>query len=75
MSYDQILTEVINGVCVITMNRPDKLNAMNRQLTTELHDAVTHMNADNEIGCIVITGAGKRAFSAGGDNLIGYLSQ
>jgi enoyl-CoA hydratase len=67
MAYEYILVEKSEGVAILTMNRPDKLNAMNGQLTAELHDAVTHMSADNEIGCIVITGAGKRAFSAGGD--------
>jgi enoyl-CoA hydratase/carnithine racemase len=64
---DYILTEKSQGVAILTMNRPDQLNAMNHQLVTELHDAVTLMCADDEIGCIVITGSGTRAFSAGGD--------
>jgi enoyl-CoA hydratase/carnithine racemase len=67
MAYEYILVEKDSGVAILTMNRPDKLNAMNRQLSAELHDAVTHMVADEDIGCIVITGAGDRAFSAGGD--------
>jgi enoyl-CoA hydratase/carnithine racemase len=67
MAYEYILVEEEQGVGILTMNRPDKLNAMNRQLTSELHDAVTQMAADPAIGCIVITGAGERAFSAGGD--------
>lgn len=67
MPYEYILVEREQGVAILTMNRPDKLNAMNRQLSSELHDAVGHMAADPEIGCIVITGAGDRAFSAGGD--------
>ena len=67
MTYDLILVEKEQGVAVITMNRPEVLNAMNRQLTCELHDAVAQANADDEIGCIVITGTGDRAFSAGGD--------
>ena len=67
MAYEYILVEKASGVAMLTMNRPDKLNAMNRQLSAELHDAVTQMGADDEIGCIVITGAGDRAFSAGGD--------
>lgn len=67
MSYEHILTEVADGVGVITLNRPDKLNAMNRKLSVELHDAVAQMNADDAVGCIVITGAGDKAFSAGGD--------
>src|SRR5947208_950388 len=67
MAYEYILVEKEHGVAILTLNRPDKLNAMNRQLSTELHDAVKQMEADEAIGCIVITGAGDRAFSAGGD--------
>ncbi|MGH8068039.1 MAG: enoyl-CoA hydratase/isomerase family protein [Candidatus Entotheonellia bacterium] len=67
MAYEYILVEKESNVAILTMNRPDQLNAMSRQLTMELHDAVTQMVADEEIGCIVITGAGERAFSAGGD--------
>jgi enoyl-CoA hydratase/carnithine racemase len=64
---DYVLIEKSQGVGILTMNRPEQLNAMNQQLNAELHDAVTRMSADDEVGCIVITGAGKRAFSAGGD--------
>ena len=64
---DYILVEKTQGVAIITMNRPAQLNAMSRQLSEELHDAVTQMSADDEVGCIVVTGAGDRAFSAGGD--------
>jgi enoyl-CoA hydratase/carnithine racemase len=67
MSYEHILVEKEAGVAILTMNRPDVLNAMNHQLNTELHDAVMKMSADDDIGCIVITGAGHKAFSAGGD--------
>lgn len=67
MAYEYILVEKENGVAILTLNRPDKLNAMNRQLTAELQEAVKSMSADDDIGCIVITGAGQRAFSAGGD--------
>src|SRR5947207_11394565 len=67
MTYEHILVETEDGVGIVTLNRPDKLNAMNRQLSSELHDAVKRMEADEAIGCIVITGAGERAFSAGGD--------
>ncbi|MBV9203493.1 MAG: enoyl-CoA hydratase/isomerase family protein [Alphaproteobacteria bacterium] len=67
MTYQHILIDTEDGVGIITLNRPDKLNAMNRQLSSELHDAVKRMEADEAIGCIVITGAGDRAFSAGGD--------
>ena len=62
-----ILVEKTQGVAIVTMNRPEQLNAMNAQLGTELREAVTRMSADDDVGCIVITGAGDRAFSAGGD--------
>src|SRR5258706_15171110 len=67
MAYEHILVEHDRGVAILTMNRPDQLNAMNNQLTLELRDAVKAADADDTIGCIVITGAGEKAFSAGGD--------
>jgi enoyl-CoA hydratase/carnithine racemase len=66
MDYQHILVGAEDGVGIVTLNRPDKLNAMNRRLGSELHDAVKRLEADDAIGCIVLTGAG-RAFSAGGD--------
>jgi enoyl-CoA hydratase len=62
-----VLVEKSEGVGIVTLNRPEQLNAMNRQLSAELRDAVAAMVGDDEVGCIVITGAGHRAFSAGGD--------
>ena len=67
MPYEKILVEIKEGVSIVTLNRPDVLNAMNHQLNDELHDAVIQANANDDVGCIVITGAGDRAFSAGGD--------
>ena len=67
MAYEHILVDCEDGVGIITLNRPEKLNAMNRRLSSELHEAVKELDADDAIGCIVITGAGERAFSAGGD--------
>ena len=67
MAYEHILVDVEDGVAILTLNRPEKLNAMNRKLGQELHHAVKQAEADDAIGCIVITGAGERAFSAGGD--------
>lgn len=67
MAYEYILVEKEQGVGILTLNRPDKLNAMNHQLAAELQDAVQQMTADADIGCIVITGSGHKAFSAGGD--------
>ncbi|MGH7312994.1 MAG: enoyl-CoA hydratase/isomerase family protein, partial [Candidatus Rokuibacteriota bacterium] len=60
---DFVLIEKSQGVAILMMNRPDQLNAMSAQLSAELHDAVARMAADDEVGCIVITGAGNKAFS------------
>lgn len=67
MAGDCVLVEKSAGVAIVTMNRPEQLNAMSHELSTELHEAVRRMTGDDEVGCIVITGAGDRAFSAGGD--------
>jgi enoyl-CoA hydratase len=66
-AYEHILVEQEAGVGILTLNRPDVLNAMNNKLTSELQDAVREMALDDAIGCIVITGSGEKAFSAGGD--------
>jgi enoyl-CoA hydratase len=67
MTYDHVLLAREDGVGIVTLNRPAVLNAMNRALMRELADAVKALDADDGIGCIVITGAGDKAFSAGGD--------
>ena len=67
MAYEFIIVEKEDGVGIVTLNRPEKLNAMNNQLTSELHEAVRQLNSDDDVGCIVLTGSGNRAFSAGGD--------
>ena len=66
-AYEHLLVDIEDGVAVLTLNRPEKMNAINRKLKSELHAAVKQAEADEDIGCIVITGAGERAFSAGGD--------
>ena len=65
-AYETILTETRERVLVITLNRPKALNAINAQLTGELIDAATRADADDGVGCIVITGS-DRAFAAGAD--------
>jgi len=67
VACEHILVDVEDGVAILTLNRPEKLNAINRKLAQELHGAVKQMEGDDSVGCIVITGAGERAFSAGGD--------
>src|SRR5438309_2728119 len=64
---DYLLTEKADGVAILTLNRPNQLNALNRELSAALHEAVARAVADDAVGCIVITGAGQKAFSAGGD--------
>lgn len=61
-----MLTEDRGGIRILTMNRPDKLNALNTELTTALHDALWSAAADAAIRVIVLTGAG-RGFCAGAD--------
>jgi enoyl-CoA hydratase/carnithine racemase len=67
MADQVVLVEKTEGVAILTLNRPEQLNAMNAQLSAELREAVARMADDDAVGCLVITGAGKRAFSAGGD--------
>jgi hypothetical protein len=67
MADQVVLVEKTDGVAILTLNRPEQLNAMNAQLSAELREAVARLTDDDEVGCLVITGAGKRAFSAGGD--------
>jgi enoyl-CoA hydratase len=62
-----VLVERRGPVGIATLNRPEKHNAMNSQLTRELIEAIDAFAADDQIAVIVLTGAGERAFSAGGD--------
>lgn len=66
-AYEHILVDTEDGVGIVTLNRPEVLNAMNNKLNVELHEAVRVLAADDDIGCIVVTGSGDRAFTAGGD--------
>ena len=62
-----ILTETKNGVLRITVNRPSKLNSITIEMLIGIADAVAKADSDKSVRCIVITGAGDRAFSAGAD--------
>ncbi len=66
MSYETLLVETHDGVRLIRLHRPDALNALNDQLMDELTDALDLAEADDTIGCIVLTGLDK-AFAAGAD--------
>jgi len=66
MTYENILLETHGKVGLIKLNRPKALNALNDQLMNELGEALLTFDADEQIGCIVITG-NEKAFAAGAD--------
>ena len=65
--HQYILVERDERVGIVKLNRPEQLNALNFQLVRELVDALEKFDCDETIGCIVITGAGEKAFAAGAD--------
>jgi len=67
MAYENILSEYYHGITVITINRPKKLNALNRATIQELHDAFADADASKDTKVIIITGSGEKAFVAGAD--------
>lgn len=67
MAYRNIHSERIAKTAVITLNRPEKLNAMSYELACELDAELTVIEKDDGVCAVVLTGAGPRAFSAGGD--------
>jgi len=67
MNFENILINQQNNIAVVTINRPSQLNALNKQTINELHEALSALNADQEIRCVVLTGAGEKAFVAGAD--------
>lgn len=67
MNFENILTESGNGIGLITINRPTKLNALNKQTIAELHEAFKAFDADTAVKTIIITGSGEKAFVAGAD--------
>jgi enoyl-CoA hydratase/carnithine racemase len=66
MTYECLLHEVKDGVATLTLNRPERLNALGGTLREDLFDAITRTAADRDVRVIVLTGAGK-GFCAGGD--------
>jgi enoyl-CoA hydratase/carnithine racemase len=66
MTYNFIDLQIDSGIATLTLNRPDKRNAMSDDMRTEFIDALEHVSADKAIRALVLTGAGK-GFCAGGD--------
>jgi enoyl-CoA hydratase len=67
MTFTTLTLEVDDGVALITLSRPEKLNALNRALVADLGRAVDRVAADPAVRVVIITGAGPRAFMAGAD--------
>jgi enoyl-CoA hydratase/carnithine racemase len=67
MAYEHILFEQVDGVVIITLNRPKVLNALSMPLTRELDEAISRCEENDDVKAVVITGAGEKAFSAGAD--------
>lgn len=71
--YETILTAVEEGIGRITINRPDARNALNTQVLGDVRQALAEFRHDRQVGVVVFTGAGERAFAAGAD--IGELRE
>ena len=67
MAYEQILYEVSDGVATVTLNRPEQRNALSSQMLGELVDAMGRVRDDQQVGAVVLTGAGEKVFCAGAD--------
>lgn len=67
MNFDNILVDKNDAIATVTINRPKKLNALNRDTIQELHDAFDALEKEKSIKVIVLTGSGEKAFVAGAD--------
>ena len=67
MNYENILVTAENRIATITINRPTKLNALNKATIQELHQAFKNAEADSNVNVIILTGSGEKAFVAGAD--------
>lgn len=67
MAFQTLLTSIEEGIFIITINRPDKLNALNKTVIEELSQAMDEVYNNAAIKCAIITGAGPKAFVAGAD--------
>lgn len=64
---DTVLIEISAGIALLTLNRPEKLNALNYELIDRLLALLDRVETDETVQAVILTGAGDRAFSAGGD--------
>ena len=68
--YSEIFFERAGKIAKITMNQPEKLNAFTPEMVQQMIDAFTICRDDSTIGVIILTGAGNKAFSSGGDQTV-----
>jgi enoyl-CoA hydratase len=67
MNFENILVEIDGSLAQVTINRPSKLNALNKATIQDLHDGLALLDANSAIKAIILTGAGEKAFVAGAD--------
>lgn len=67
MEYKNLLVEIKETIALVTINRPEKLNALNKETLEELNDILEKFKTDENVDCVIITGAGEKAFVAGAD--------
>jgi enoyl-CoA hydratase len=65
--YDTLLTSLENNILTITINRPDKLNALNKHVMADLDEVMNEVESNPEIKAVILTGAGAKSFVAGAD--------
>jgi enoyl-CoA hydratase len=67
MQYQNLLTDLVDNILYVTINRVEKLNALNKQTISDLVDVVKYATETKEVGGVILTGAGAKAFVAGAD--------
>ncbi len=67
MAFQNIIVETEDGIGIVEINRPKKLNALNQETISELHQAFDQLDRDPETRAIILTGSGEKAFVAGAD--------
>ena len=64
---EEIILKIENGVGIITLNRPERLNALTYNIVQKMNDFLDKCENDDDIKCVIIEGSGEKAFCAGGD--------
>ena len=67
MEFNNVVVDLNEGIAVVTINRPKKLNALNKETIAELHSALEALDKDQEVKAVILIGSGEKAFVAGAD--------